>query len=284
MRWEQFLDSSGIRVHYRVWDSAPPTKAVVAILHGIGEHSGRYDETARALAAAGYEVWADDHHGHGETGREMHGDLSRIGRPGPGGMRATIAAISEFLDLAKAAHPELPFIVLGHSWGSLVAQILLNRSPGRFDGVILSGTAYRTPLHMDSGNLNRKHKALGTTGAEWLSRDPAVAAAFVADPLCTTTPLMKLYGVRDTLSLLGRPARHLPNVPLLIAVGGDDTLGGERSARALANSYLQRSGLRDLTVFVYPGARHEILNETNRTEVFADLVGWLDERFAANKS
>ncbi|MFM6975037.1 MAG: alpha/beta fold hydrolase [Agromyces sp.] len=281
MRWGEFTDSYGITIKYRVWSAETEPRGVIALLHGVGEHSGRYDETARAFAAAGWEVWADDHRGHGETGRLQHGgDLTRIGTLGPGGLRATVTAIEQFLDIAKAAHPTLPFVLFGHSWGSLMAQMILNRTPGKFDAVVLTGTAYRTPLFMDSGDLNRKHKSLGSTGVEWLSRDPAVAAAFIADPLCTSTPLMRLFGVADTMRLLGRPAPQLPDVPMLIAVGSDDTLGGERSARALANAYIRRGGLRDVTVLVYPGARHEILNETNREEVRADVLAWLDERFA----
>ncbi len=282
MGWNEFVDHYGVSIKYRVWDAVGSPRAVVAVLHGVGEHSGRYVELAEQLRNAGFEVWADDHRGHGETGRAQHGgDLSKIGTPGPGGMRATIAAVEQFLDLARAAHPELPFVLIGHSWGSLIAQDILNRTPERFDAVVLTGTAYRTLFSMDAGDLNRKHKHLGNTGLEWLSRDAAVAQAFVDDELCTSTPLMKLFGVVDALRLLGRPARRLPaELPLLIMIGADDTLGGERSVRKLGDAYLKRSGLRDVTVVVYPEARHEVFNETNRDEVFADLIGWLDQRVA----
>lgn len=281
MRWGEFIDDDGITIKHRVWPALTEPRGVIALLHGVGEHSGRYEETANVLAAVGWEVWADDHRGHGETGRLQHGgDLSQIGRLGSAGLRGTIRSVEQFLDRARAAHPSLPFVMLGHSWGSLMAQMIFDRTPEKFSAVILTGTAYRTPLHMDSGDLNRKHKSLGTTGVEWLSRDPKIAEAFVNDELTTSTPLMKLFGVADALRLLGRPARNLPDVPLLIAVGSDDTLGGERSAKALADAYITRSGLTDVTVIVYPGARHEILNETNRAEVRADLIHWLDARFA----
>lgn len=286
MRWGEFVDAHGVTIRYRVWPALAEPRGVVALLHGVGEHSGRYDETARELAGAGFEVWADDHRGHGETGRLQHGgDLSQIGRLGPGGLRATIAAVEQFLQIAKAAHPGTPFILLGHSWGSLMAQIIVNRTPGLFDAVVLTGTAYRTLFDMDAGDLNRKHKHLGDTGLEWLSRDPAVARAFVDDELCTSTPLMKLFGVADALRLLGRPAKHLPaELPLLIMVGSDDTLGGERSARKLAQAYISRGGLNDVTVIVYPDARHEVFNETNRAEVRADLIDWLNDRLAVRSA
>ena len=280
MRWGEFTDRDDVTIKYRVWPALAEPRGVIALLHGVGEHAGRYEVTAQALAAAGWEVWADDHRGHGETGRAQHGgDLSKMGQLGPGGLRSTIAAVEQFLNIAKAARPELPFVLLAHSWGSLMAQIIINRTPGTFDAVVLTGTAYRTLLHMDAGDLNRKHSHLGGTGLEWLSRDPAVARAFVDDELTTNKPLMQLFGFADAMRLLGRPAKHLPQFPLLIAVGSDDTLGGERSARALADAYVRRGGLRDVTVLVYEGARHEILNETNQAEVRADILGWLDGRF-----
>ena len=279
MRWGEFVDEHGITIRYRVWEAASP-RAVVVLLHGVGEHSGRYEATAQAFVAAGYEVWADDHRGHGETGRlQYHGDLSKIGQLGPGGLRATIAAVQQFIDIAHAAHPTLPLVLLGHSWGSLMAQIIVNRRPELFAAVVLTGTAYRSLRHMDSGDLNRKHRHLGTTGAEWLSRDPAVAAAFVADELTTLTSLKKLFGLLDASRLLGKPAKNLPHtLPILIVVGSDDTLGGEPSAHRLADAYIQRSGLSDVQLIVYTGARHEVLNETNQIEVRHDILNWLNDR------
>jgi alpha-beta hydrolase superfamily lysophospholipase len=161
-------------------------------------------------------------------------------------------------------------------------QMILNKHSDEYDAAVLSGTAYRMLGSMDSGyNLNKRHAHLGTTGAEWLSRDPAVAQAFVDDDLTTLTPLPKLFGPIDAARLLGRPARSLArDLPLLIQVGGDDPLGGAASARRLEQAYRARSGLTDVTTIVYPDARHEIYNETNRAEVMADLTAWLDERIA----
>jgi alpha-beta hydrolase superfamily lysophospholipase len=160
--------------------------------------------------------------------------------------------------------------------------MILNKHSDDYDAVVLSGTAYRMLGSMNSGyNLNKRFAHLGTTGAEWLSRDPAVAQAFVDDPLTTLTPLPKLFGPVDAARLLGRPAKRLArDVSLLIQVGGDDPLGGEASARRLERAYRERSGLTDVTTIVYPGARHEVYNETNRAEVMADLTAWLDQRIA----
>ncbi|UOE43680.1 alpha/beta fold hydrolase [Agromyces larvae] len=282
-----FTDAYGVHIHYEAHRVDDPS-AVIQLAHGVGEHIGRYRELIAALNEAGYSVWADDHRGHGRTGFEQHGgDLDRIGRLGPGGLRATIAAVEQFTDVIREAEgDEVPLVLLGHSWGSLMAQIILNRSAVRYDGAVLTGTAYRTLRWMDPGErLNRRHRHLGTTGAEWLSRDPAVAEAFVADPYTTLTPLRRLFGTIDAMRLLGRPAPApaIPSeLPLLIMVGSDDTLGGEESARRLAQAYVSRSGLVDVEVVVYADARHEVFNELNRLEVRDDLIGWLDERFAVD--
>ncbi|MFT4122973.1 MAG: alpha/beta fold hydrolase [Microbacteriaceae bacterium] len=281
-----FTDAEGVRISYYRWPAARP-RGLVQIAHGVGEHARRYDHVAAALTAAGYSVYADDHRGHGRTGLEQWGgDTSRLGRLGPGGVRAAIAAVRRFTAVVRADAPDLPLAFVGHSWGSLMGQKILDAHPGDWDAVVFSGSAYRMPGSMNAGDLGARHRALGTTGAEWLSRDPAVAQAFVDDPLTTLTPLMRLFGLADALRMIGRPPRRLPGVPeradppLLLLVGDDDPLGGERSIQRLAAAYLS-AGLTDVTAIVYPGARHEVFNELNRDRVLADLVAWLDERLAA---
>ncbi|GAA4679491.1 alpha/beta hydrolase [Frondihabitans cladoniiphilus] len=284
-----FVDAHGVTIHYYVWHAAAaatdaPPRGVVQIAHGVGEYALRYDELARKLVAAGYVVYADDHRGHGRTGVGQWGEGSgRLGHLGEGGLRATVDALLRLTAIARREHPTLPLIMLGHSWGSLMTQMLVNHHADAYDGVVLTGTAYRVPGSMNGGDLNKRHAHLGTTGFEWLSRDPAVAAAMSVDPLVVEASVLKLFGLRDALRLYGRPARELSrDVPLLIMVGSDDPLGGTRSAEKLANAYLRRSGLTDVELIVYEGARHEVFNETNRDEVVADLVAWLDARFAAS--
>lgn len=277
----EFTDDGGVTIVYDEWPVAD-ARAAVQIVHGVGEHAGRYAALAADLNAAGFSVYADDHRGHGRTGmRQWDGDASKLGRLGPGGHRAAVAAVRRFGRIVAEAEPGIPHVLLGHSWGSFIAQLLVNEHADEYDLLVLSGTAYRMPGSMNSGDLNARHRSLGSTGAEWLSRDAAVAQAFVDDPLTTLTPLMKLFGVRDALRLIGRPRRRLARaIPVLIQVGDDDPLGGEPSARRLAAAYRTRSGLTDVTVRVYPGARHEVYNETNRSEVVADLIAWLDAELA----
>ncbi|QAY72393.1 alpha/beta fold hydrolase [Agromyces protaetiae] len=279
-----FTDAHGVHIHYEAHRVDEP-HAVIQLAHGVGEHIGRYGLLIEALNAAGYSVWADDHRGHGETGFEQHGgDLTRMGRLGPGGLRATIDALEQFTAIIREVEgPDVPLVYLGHSWGSLVGQIIVNRHADRYDGVVLTGTAYRTLRWMNGGDLNKKHAIPGGTPVEWLSRDRDVALAFMDDPHTTHVPLVKLFGVIDALRLFGKPARDLPKeLPLLIMVGSEDSLGGEESAKHLAEAYIERSGLVDVECIVYEGARHEIFNETNQAEVRADLIAWLDERYAVD--
>lgn len=275
----EYTDDYGVVISYYTWP-VDDAKAVVQIAHGVGEHAGRYVHVAEALNAAGYSVVADDHRGHGQTGmRQWGGDRSKMGRLGPGGLRGTIAAVSKLSDIIRATHPGLPLVLVGHSWGSLMAQILLNQKPEAYDAVVLTGTAYRWFGSMNGGDLNKRHAHLGTTGAEWLSRDTAISNAFYSDPLNFSANIVKLFGVADGLRLFGRPAKNLPaDLPLLIQVGDDDPLGGESSARRLAESYVTRGGMRDVEAIIYPEARHEVFNELNKADVLADLVRWLDSR------
>lgn len=273
-----FTDAHGVVVHYYVWAPGRP-KAVVQVAHGVGEHALRYEALAQALVGAGYAVYADDHRGHGQTGVEYwKGELSQLGKLGVGGLRATQQNLLDLTRIAQGDYPGLSVVMLGHSWGSLMVQNLLNAGPHPWAAVVLTGTALRTPFTMNGGDLNARHKHLGDTGAEWLSRDPAVARAFADDPLTTDAKVLQLFGVADGLRLFGRPKRVQPPVPMLVMVGDDDPLGGEASAKKLADAYLRRGGLSDVELIVYAGARHEVFNETNQADVRADLIAWLADR------
>lgn len=278
----EFVDAHGVTVHYYVWAAERP-RAVLQLAHGLGEYALRHAPLAEKLAAAGISVYADDHRGHGQTGLTQNaGDHSRLGALGVGGLRAAVADLHQLTGIIQRENPGLPIAFLGHSWGSLMGQRLINEYAGDFAAVVLTGTAYRMPGSMNGGNLNARHKHLGTTGYEWLSRDTAVSAAFVDDPLTFYADALGLFGVADGLRLFGRPRRPLPaDVPLLIMIGSEDSLGGEKSVEKLAESYLGRGGLTDVEVIIYSEARHEIFNETNRDEVTADLLGWLDARLSS---
>lgn len=279
-----FTDAYGVHIHYRSW-RVPEATAVVQLEHGVGEHIGRYGELIEALNEAGYSVWADDHRGHGQTGFEQHGgDLTRMGRLGPGGVRAAIDAIEQFTGVIRETEgPDVPLVLLGHSWGSFMAQHVLNRSPYAFDGVVLSGTARLIPGYGNLGDLNKRFARPGGTSVEWLASDPAVAQAFQADPYTTDRTLQQLLGWVDVFRLTSLPSRRIPpDLPLLIMAGSEDPVSSERNTLRLLRDYVRRCGLVDAQLIVYEGDRHEIFNEKNRAEVRADLIRWLDERFATD--
>jgi len=275
----EYVDAYGVTIVYDVYEADDP-RAVVQLLHGVGEHAGRYGALIAALVADGYTVYADDHRGHGRTGmRQWAGDRARLGRLGPGGLRAARDAVWTLTQIVRERHPDLPLVLLGHSWGSFLAQMLLDRHPDAFDAVVLSGSALRLPGSMNAGDLNKPWKHLRGSGMEWLSSDEQVGRDFVVDPLTTSASVLRLFGLLDGLRLYGRPRRDLPrDVPVLLMVGRDDTVGGPRSVHRLAEAYRSRSGLSDVTTLVYPGARHEVFAEVNQAEVRADLLAWLDAR------
>ncbi|PJJ70765.1 alpha-beta hydrolase superfamily lysophospholipase [Diaminobutyricimonas aerilata] len=275
-RDDVFTDAHGVDIHFYEWRVGKP-RAIVQLSHGLGEHALRYAVLAQELVDAGYTVYANDQRGHGQTGLgQWGGDRTRLGKLGPGGTPAAAAVLTQFTALIRERNPDVPIVLVGHSWGSLLAQITLTRHAGDYAAAVLSGTAYRMPGYMRAGNLNKRHAHLGTTGAEWLSRDAEVAKAFLDDPLTFEADALRLFGIIDGLRVYGRPGRMDADIPLLIMVGDDDYFGGVASSRRLAADYLRRSALSDVQVLVYPEARHEVFNETNRDEVVADLVAWLD--------
>lgn len=278
----EFIDAHGIAIVYDVHPAQGTPRGVVQLLHGVGEHAGRYGDLIAALTADGFTVYADDHRGHGRTGLRQHGgDHSRLGRLGPGGLRAAVAACRRLTGIIRDRHPGLPLVLLGHSWGSFLAQKLVNAWPDAYDALVLSGSSLLWPGALNAAPLNKRWAGEGATGVEWLSTDAAVGRAFLDDPLTTVVPLPRLFGPIDTLRLIGKPRRHLGvTLPVLLMVGRDDPVGGPRSVHRLADAYRSRSGLTDVTTLVYPDARHEIFNEHCAAEARADLLAWLDARIA----
>lgn len=266
------VDDDNVRITYYEWTAARP-RGIVHIAHGAGEHARRYAPLAVELVDAGYTVIADDHRGHGQTGLDYLG-LSHLG---PRGVRGAITALQRVAETVREQHPGLPLFGLGHSWGSLMVQKIIARS-GVYDGVILTGTSLAVPGVLNGGDLNKPWRGQRSTGLEWLSRDPAVGAAFTDDPLCFDIAEKPVWNLAQALSFLGRPSPRMPrDIPVLIMVGSDDTIGGERGATMLAETYSGRAGVSDVDLEIFAGARHEVYNETNRDEVIARLIAWLDE-------
>lgn len=283
----EFTDAHGIAIVYDVHPATGAARGVVQLLHGVGEHAGRYGALIAALTGAGFHVYADDHRGHGRTGIRQHNGPAGLGRLGKGGLYAARDAVWQLTGIIRDENPDLPLVLLGHSWGSFLAQMLVNDHPEAWDGVILSGSALRMPGSLNAAPLNARWAGPDATGLEWLSRDPEVWKQFDEDPLTTDVPLLKLFGPVEAAKLYGRPRKDLraardgDDLPLLLLVGRDDSVGGPRSVHKLAEEYRTRSGLTDITTLVYPDARHEIFAELQQAEVRADVLAWLDTHIPA---
>ncbi len=263
------IDADGIEITGTRWTVESP-RAVVHIVHGLGEHAARYGRLAHALNQAGYCVYADDHRGHGRTGLAMGG----LGPLGPRGMAGTLDAVHSVSRFVETAHPGAPFVLLGHSWGSMLAQRYAVEWPSELHALVLSGTRLMLPPFRDTGTFNDDF-APAATDYDWLSRDPAEVAKYVADPWCGFSPD---FPADEMAYLAGPPTDAVPaSLPILILNGSVDPVGGEASGQALADAY-RAVGVRDVTFRCYPDARHEVFNETNRDHVTADLISWLDER------
>lgn len=275
---KSFKDAQGIEITYYEWPVSKP-RAVVQLVHGLGEHANRYTEVITLLNRAGFSVYANDHRGHGRTGKQMlaEGKIKKMGNCGPGGMAAIYAAEWQFSELVKRENPGVKHILMGQSWGSFISQHVLNSHPNAFDAVVLTGTTLMIPGYLNSGNFNKKFGDIANpSGFEWLSRDRSVGDAFVADELTFPDEGMKVWGVVNSLKIAGVPSKKIKSdLPVLIIVGDDDPLGGERGAYALTQAF-QRAGVSDVELVIYQGGRHEMLNETNKDEVRADLLNWLN--------
>jgi alpha-beta hydrolase superfamily lysophospholipase len=261
-------DADGICVHGTRWAPDAP-RAVVQIAHGWGEHRRRYARLAGALVGAGYAVWADDHLGHGETGAKGGG----LGDLGPRGMAGVTAAVALLTARVQAEEPGLPVVLLGHSWGSFLSQRLVRDHGADYAALVLSGTTRREP-----GAARPARPAIDGGRYDWLSRDAAEVAAYEADPWCGFENLTVRPADPGRAYLEEGSDADIPSsLPVLILNGSDDPVGGEEGGARLAAAY-RAAGLTDVTLIAYPGARHEVFNETNRDEVTADLLAWLGAR------
>jgi alpha-beta hydrolase superfamily lysophospholipase len=276
-----FKDDFGVEIMFYEWPVAEP-KAVIQIAHGLGEHARRYDAMAATLNKAGFSVYADDHRGHGQTGLKQleNKQIKRLGNLGPGGMAATYKQVADFSKLIKAENPNRPLVLLGHSWGSFIAQKIINKYSDIYDAVILSGSALTMPGYLATGDFNKVWKKLpGSSGYEWLSRDVEIQNKFVADPLTFLAAAAQVLGVKNSLLMFGKPSKEVRrDLPILVQVGEADPIGGEYSNKALVEAYRKNAGIEDIELYVYHECRHEIYNELNKEAIIDDLVTWVNQR------
>jgi alpha-beta hydrolase superfamily lysophospholipase len=295
----------GERIVVRRWlPAGGRARAVVQVAHGAAEHGARYARLGRFLAAAGYAVYADDHRGHGRTA----GAPERRGLAGRAGTRVWEAMVDDLGAVAeriRGEHPGAPLFFLGHSMGSLLAQHVAQRAGDALRGLVLSGTFGVVQdldariAHMEAcaaadadapseafaamfASFNEPYASAGgaLTGFEWLSRDADEVRRYVDDPWCgfpfsNAMAAAVLLGAREAW----RPEneRRIPRaLPVLVVCGADDPAGGNGAAVTPLVDRYRALGIADLTARFYAGARHELLNETNREEVQRDLLAWLE--------
>ncbi|MGW1001874.1 alpha/beta hydrolase [Streptomyces sp. NPDC002520] len=251
----------------REWPHPAP-RYLAVVVHGYGEHAGRYQELAGVLTGHGAAVYAPDHMGHGRSAGErvLIEDFEDV-----------VTDVHAVADVARAAHPGLPLVVLGHSMGGLIAARYAQRYGDELTALVLSGPvigAWELP-----GMLLALDEIPDTpVSPAALSRDPAVGADYAADPLAWHGPMKRptVEAFARTLETVAKGGDVGP-LPLLWLHGDDDRLVPLPGSRVGVELL---SGGR-LTERIFAGARHEVFNETNRAEVFAEVTRFLDAALPA---
>lgn len=293
-----FPSSDGVhRVHGVLWlPEGEQPKAVVQISHGICEYAARYEPFALYLTENGYAVTGSDHLGHGQTaaGPEEYGFFTDW-----------FALTRDLYTLRKemgSRLPELPYFLLGHSMGSFQARTYLIDYPGTVDGCILSGTGQEGKLTVLLGSLltgfgdphkvnkfflslslgaYNKRFAPNRTSVDWISRDERVVDRYLQDPLCNfPTRAGMNHAMMTGLRYIAKKenlAKMDKETPVGLFSGDADPVGAMGKGAERVYGFFREAGCRNVTMKLYPGARHEILNEINREEVYADLLAWLEE-------
>ncbi|MCA9765613.1 MAG: lysophospholipase [Carnobacterium sp.] len=300
-----FLSSDKTKIMVYKWipiNQEP--KGVVQISHGMAETAARYERFAKALNEKGFIVYAHDHRGHGKTATSID-ELGYLGEQGS--FKLLVEDLAALSDRIKKDNPSLPLYLFSHSMGSFAAQRYIMNYPDKINGLILSGSNGEQGLTLklgewvvklvmavkgrkaksecvDSlifGGFNKKFHPK-KTGYEWLTRDVDELAKYVNDPYCGTLFPISFYDelienlkyIEDKENIKKIPT----NVPLIILSGAQDPVGDfGKGVKKLYKRY-EVCGVKDLEMKLYEGARHEILNETNRDEVTKDIIKWLEKR------
>jgi len=293
----------GVEVTVHRWLPEGEVRGTLQIVHGMAEHGARYAHVAAAAAARGFAVYADDHRGHGQTAAT---DDDTGFFAAEQGWRTVLDDLYRLADSITGAHPGVPQMVLGHSMGSFfVQQMLFERGDGIAAAALSGSTSgVANPLAPIGRVVARvERKRLGARGRsslltklsfgafnnafkpartefDWLSREASAVDAYIADPRCGFEVSTQLWiDLLDALPGLASPANlaKVPlGLPLYVVSGANDPIhGGLKGLERLVADYT-RVGMRRVTLKVYTGARHEVVNEVNRDEVIADLLDWFE--------
>ena len=299
---EFYLTSNGTgRIHCGIWKPQSEPKAIVQLVHGIAEHIGRYDDFATFLTSQGFLVAAEDHMGHGGS---IDGGIQGYFE---GGWMAAVADVKLLHDRISAEYPNLPYYILGHSMGSFLLRTYLYTYPDAVDAAVISGTGWEAPATVKAGLMMcaLEEKRIGAakvsgllngmmfsaynkpfkpvrTPHDWICSVEEVVDRYEEDPLCgfdATVGLARdmLSGIRmneDTQNL----RKMNRELPVLFVSGGKDPVGRMSQGVLACIDAFKRAGMREISIRIYPEGRHEMLNESNRQEVYQDILSWLEAR------
>jgi len=303
--WLPASEHCSLYVHQ--WLPATPVKAVVLLAHGMAEHAGRYQRLGHALTDAGFALLAPDLRGHGRTA-----ELGNLGLfAHHHGWNTVVNDLGLLAQHIGQQFPGTPLFLFGHSMGSYIAQAYLMHHSGSLHGAVLSGSNFQPPLlyraatliarleawrqgHLGKsalidwlsfGSFNKAFKP-NRTAFDWLSRDAAEVDKYIADPLCGFRCCNQLWiDLLQGLAQISQPrnlAQIDPNLPILVIGGECDPVSAGKRLNDLAAA-LRATGNRHVQLRLYPAARHEMLNEINRDEVTADILGWLEQALALGR-
>ena len=298
--------SDGEEVFVTRWVPDSEVNGIVQLSHGMVEHALRYEWLGSVLAENGFVLNAHDVRGHGKTAERAEG--KHTGMFGlladKNGFERVTEDVREVLEKAKADFPGKKTVLLGHSFGSFVAQSFIETYASLIDGCILCGTAGPAFALAAFGNIVAhnvaffrgktrashflKQMAFGAytkkipdavNGQEWLSRDKDAVARYIADPYCSFNPTASFYcDLTHGLMKIHKKAniRNIPtDLPILIIYGSADPVGGYGKTVQKLCAIYRKNGIQNLTVKKYEGARHELFNEINKAEVENDVLSWL---------
>lgn len=294
-------------VHALLWepdDAARPDfapRATIQLVHGMCEHVGRYAEFAEFLVDNGFVVCGNDHIGHGKTAPTAD-DLGHM--PLGSGEDVLVSDVHALRALVEARYPDAPHVLFGHSMGSFVTRVYLTRHGEGLSAAVICGTGQQPLVQAAAGKavtrvlgrmLGERHvsRLVDSLGAgaygsaikgartefDWLSTDPNVVDAFLADPRCGQKFTVGAY---HTLSSLvadatdGHLARSVPrDLPMFFVAGAQDPVGDCGRGVKLAVREYRDAGVRQVERTLYPGMRHEILNEPGREAPYHDILDFL---------
>lgn len=309
MKKEDFYFDSRDGVHklhaVRYLPEAEPI-GIFQIVHGMAEHVERYEELAEYLTGKGYLVTAEDHLGHG--GSVPVGDVYGYFCP-QDPATVVVRDVHRLKKMTQEKYPGLPYVILGHSMGSFILRNYLCRYGSGIQGAIIMGTGMQPAAAVASGKMlaklqgifcGSKHKsgllnkiAFGAynkkitnprTPNDWLSAEPGNVDRYQADPLCGFC--FTVNGFETLFELIGRllkpeALKDIPKeLPILMVSGAEDPVGDYGKGVQKAYDSLKEAGLTNLKLKLYPGDRHEILNEADKNQVMEDIGSWLENTIA----